>query len=107
MILQSAQKPVARPNRSRKALRRRTTTTLKKRTVTPADDPRKPVDLDPNSSAVGVPPTVPERLEAVSASIDPKLILNKLPLADAVLSLCSFVLSPAAMDRIFQAHRGQ
>jgi hypothetical protein len=75
--------------------------------VARADQLQEPVKLDPSPSAPQRPPAVSEGLETVSASIDPKTILNKLPLADAVLAICSFVLSPAALDRIFKAHRGR
>jgi hypothetical protein len=107
MILPSAQEPVSKPKPSRKALRRRLSHSLKTRTVTLADEPRNPVDLDPSPSALGGPPADPERLQDVSAAIDPRAILNNLPLADAVLSLCSSALGPKALEPIFQAHRGR
>jgi hypothetical protein len=61
--------------------------------------------LDPHSDPTST--GVPEKPLNVSAALDPRAVIDNLPLADAVLSLCSCVLSPAALDRIFQAHRGQ
>lgn len=43
----------------------------------------------------------------LQAAPDPRLILHRLPLADAVLNILSQVLSPAGLDRIFHKNRGR
>jgi len=48
-----------------------------------------------------------ELSEAAVGSIDPLVVLARLPLADAVLKLFSHVLCPANLDSIFEAHRGR
>jgi hypothetical protein len=60
--------------------------------------------VDPHSDRASI--GVPEAALTLPISLDPRAVLSNLPLADAVLSLGSSVLSPTALDRIFQAHRG-
>src|SRR5437868_14015267 len=107
MILPSAQEPVPKPNRSPKAGRRPPASALKARRATGAGGPPKPVDLEPGPTHPGGSPAATEGLEAVSAAFDPGAVLGKLPLAEAVLALGSYVLGPAEMDRIFDAYRGR
>jgi hypothetical protein len=45
--------------------------------------------------------------QSVPGSIDPLAILERLPLADAVLKLFSYVLSPSNLDSMFETHRGR
>ncbi len=40
-------------------------------------------------------------------SLDPRLVLDRLPLAEAVLNLLAYVLDPAVLRGIFAAHRGR
>jgi len=39
-------------------------------------------------------------------SLDPRLVLDRLPLADAVLTLMAYALDPDTLGDIFEAHRG-
>ncbi len=45
--------------------------------------------------------------QSVPGSIDPLIVLERLPLADAVLKLFSDVLSPSNLESTFEAHRGR
>lgn len=55
----------------------------------------KRVDLDPEPLATAPTPV----------SIDPRAVLHRLPLADAVLRLLAYVLNPLALDGLFRDHR--
>jgi hypothetical protein len=39
--------------------------------------------------------------------VDPRAVLHRAPLADAVLNILSHVLSPALLDKVFRVHRGR
>jgi Transposase DDE domain len=103
MLLPSDQEPAPKSVSSHEATRRPPSSSLKRRSGARAEATRRAVDPHSCPTSTGVP----EAPLAVSASLDPRAVLDNLPLADAVLSLCSWVLSPAALDRIFQAHRGR
>lgn len=53
---------------------------------------------------VGDEPAAPEVLPI---SLDPRQLLHRLPLADALLNLMAYVLSPDTLDAIFRTHRGR
>src|SRR4051812_38990453 len=94
MILPSDQEPASKSVSSHKAPRRPPIASLARRTATRADLAHKAVDL----RSCPAPAGAPEAPLAVSAALDPRAVISNLPLADAVLSLCSCALSPAALD---------
>jgi Transposase DDE domain len=60
----------------------------------------KSIDLDFLSDLVPPKPILP-------ISLDPRQVLDRLPLADALLSILAYVLSPATLDEVFRTHRGR
>jgi hypothetical protein len=54
-------------------------------------------------------PTEPSRSAdlAITAALDPRLLLSRLPLADAVLAVTSQVLHRDSLDPIYREHRGR
>jgi hypothetical protein len=54
-------------------------------------------------------PTEPPRSAdlAITAALDPRLVLSRLPLADAVLAIAAQVLHRDSLDSIFREHRGR
>jgi hypothetical protein len=60
----------------------------------------KPINLDLLDDLVPSNPVLP-------ISLDPRQVLDRLPLADALFSILAYVLSPATLDEVFRTHRGR
>jgi Transposase DDE domain len=62
-----------------------------------------PIPIDPEF------PTEPSRPAdlAITATLDPRLLLSRLPLADAVLAIAAQILHRDSLDSIFREHRGR
>ncbi len=53
-------------------------------------------------------PAEPNRLaDLVTASLDPRLLLSRLPPTDAVLAIASHALHRDGLDAIYREHRGR
>ncbi len=102
MILRSDQERSSNSTSSPKPARRGPILARKRRTRAEGKGSPNAVDPDPRL----VDREVPENPTILPISIAPAAVLSNLPLADAVLTLSSWVLNPTALDRIFQAHRG-
>lgn len=105
MILRCDQESLPNPPPTHNAARPDPATLRGKRRIRPggrASDtavPRGSIPLDLEA---------PENFSSLPvAAIDPLALLDRLPLADAVLRLGSYVLDPATLQRIFHEHRGR
>jgi hypothetical protein len=89
----------------------------RRRDVRPRPRPRPPLPLEPLTRLVLPISVIPEALLAARSAVPDgvdldlamlaPIVLQKLPLAHATLSLWSYLLQPSALDEIFARHRGQ
>src|SRR5271157_91954 len=79
--------------------------------------PRPPIPLEPSTMTELPIPILPPALHALLEALPPGLtlpwellgpmVLQRTPLANATLSLWSYLLKPSVLDEIFQKHRGR